>query len=477
MGFQQPCLRKRKQLVNLILLLVAVLITIKMAERYYIKEVSWIPNPTGELGITAKQLQSLMQNIAHEAPRKGETSFIRVNMTKTLLVSAYLEHRTNPPQVRVIAVVLREETVSYRCVLLCRNNKNYVSDGILQIHSDHFGFRYGTADIMCLIPSTCDTPSHVAVASATFKGTVQIPAMRAGRAAKTFSKKRRPKFLEVKNKNKKTESFNHTFTVCLSTMFDFNNVLQFVQSLEMFRFLGVSKVFVYKTSCSDETQRVLNFYTRKGVLEVIPWSMSGFLNVSHGWLPSHGPGDLHYFGQIAALNDCLYRNMYRSKYVALHDVDELILPQTVKTWTELLPLLESKYTQNKCFMFENNVFPNNVTLPRGGTDPARWRGVPGVDVLAHLHQEPVPKDHVYEKFKIIVNPRLVTAVSVHGVLQSHSMDGCAWVDRNIARMYHTRAPMQTELTSDQLVYDGRLLSYSETLIQAVNVTLRESGIL
>uniref|UniRef100_A0A3B3WW15 Glycosyltransferase family 92 protein n=1 Tax=Poecilia mexicana TaxID=48701 RepID=A0A3B3WW15_9TELE len=419
MGFQQPCLRKRKQLVNLILLLVAVFITFKMAERC-LKEVSWIPIPARKMGSTVTQLQSWIQNVTHKARTKGATSFITVNMTKTLLLSAYLEHRTNPRQVRVIAVVLREETVSYRCVLLCRNNQNHVSDADLQIHSDHFGFRYGTADIMCLIPSSCDTPSHVAVASAGFK------------------EEHQPEFLEVKNENKKTESFIHTFTVCLSTMFDFNNVLQFVQSLEMFQFLGVSKVFVYKTSCSAKTQRVLNYYTRKGILEVIPWSMSGFLNVSRGWLPSHGPGDLHYFGQIAALNDCLYRNMYRSKYVALHDMDELILPQTVKTWTELLPLLESKYTQNKCYMFENNVFPNNVTLPRGGTEPARWRGVPGVDVLAHLHQEPVSKDHVYEKFKIIVNPRLVSSVSVHGVLKSHSLDGCAWVDRNIARMYHTR---------------------------------------
>lgn len=44
-------------------------------------------------------------------------------------------------------------------------------------------------------------------------------------------------------------------------------VLQFVQSLEMFRLLGVSKVFVYKTSCSSKTQRVLNYYTRKGKVE------------------------------------------------------------------------------------------------------------------------------------------------------------------------------------------------------------------
>ncbi|XP_054884967.1 uncharacterized protein LOC129359395 isoform X2 [Poeciliopsis prolifica] len=385
MGFQQPCLRKRKQLAIVVLLFAAIMF--RFAERYLTKA-SQIANSTTKLlpGSTVTQLWPWTHNVTLKAPTKRATSFIAVNMTKTLLVSAYLEHRTNPKQ-------------------------------------------------------------------------------------------HQSEFLEVKNKNKKTESFNHTFTVCLSTMFDFNNVLQFVQSLEMLRFLGVSKVFVYKTSCSAKTQRVLNYYTRKGILEVIPWSMSGFLNVSRGWLPSHGPGDLHYFGQITALNDCLYRNMYRSKYVALHDVDELILPQTVKTWTELLPLLESKYTRNKCYMFENNVFPNNVMLPRSGTDPARWRGVPGVDVLAHLHQEPVSKEHVYEKFKIIVNPRLVASVSVHGVLQSHGLDGCAWVDRNIARMYHTRAQMRTDLTFDQLVYDGRLLSYSQALIQAVNATLRESGIL
>ncbi|XP_043975925.1 uncharacterized protein LOC122832845 isoform X4 [Gambusia affinis] len=373
MGFQQPHLQKQKQMMYFILLCVAVFITFKISERY-LQEVSQILKPAGKLGNTVTQLQT---------PTKDAASFIAVNMTKTLLVSAYLEHRTNPQQVRVIAVVLREETVIYRCVLLCRNNQVHVSDGDLQIHTDHFGFRYGTADILCVIPSSCDTPSHVAVSSAAFKG----------------------------------------------------------------------------------------------FLEVIPWSMSSFLNVSRGWLPLHGPGDIHYFGQITALNDCLYRNMYRSKYVALHDIDELILPQTVKTWTELLPLLESKYTPNKCYMFENNVFPNNVMLPRSGTDPARWRGVPGVDILAHLHQEPVSKDHVYEKFKIIVNPRLVVSVSVHGVLKSHSMNGCAWVDRNIARMYHTRAQMQIDLPSDQLIYDGRLLSYSETLIKAVNVMLSESRIL
>lgn len=51
--------------------------------------------------------------------------------------------------------------------------------------------------------------------------------------------------------------------------------------------------------------------------------------MSRSWLPEHGPGEIHYFGQIPVLHDCLYRYMYQSRYVALHDIDELILPQSV----------------------------------------------------------------------------------------------------------------------------------------------------
>ncbi|MEQ2218490.1 hypothetical protein XENOCAPTIV_003918, partial [Xenoophorus captivus] len=90
-------------------------------------------------------------------------------------------------------------------------------------------------------------------------------------------------------------------------------------------------------------------------------------------------------------------------------------------------------------MFENNVFPNNVTLPppKAQSLPKQdcWKEVPGVNILAHLHQEPIPEELLYMKFKIIINPRAVSSVSVHGVLNSDH--GCARVDRNIAWMYHT----------------------------------------
>ncbi|XP_038549428.1 uncharacterized protein LOC119883034 [Micropterus salmoides] len=385
-------------------------------------------------------------------------SLVAVKKSKTLLISAYQEHRTTNNEVRVISVVLRDKEETYFCHICCQKHL-YFSEGVSNLNSHHFWFKYGAADIMCPVPSGCETPSHIAVTS----------------AADDSEDKLDNEFFEVKNQEANI-IFPYNFTVCLSTMFDFTNVLQLVQSLEMMQLLGVDRVAIYKTSCSPETQRILDYYTHKGLVEVIPWPLSRFLNVSRGWLPQHGPGDLHYFGQIAALNDCVYRYMYQSRYVALQDMDELILPQTVDSWTALLPLLENKYGADLCYLFENNVFPNTMKLPppTSQTLPQQspsWQNVPGVNILAHLYQEPP----LYGNTKIIVNPRAVFSTAVHKVLSSQK--GCTLVDRNIARMYHTRAAIQTKLKPDQLIYDDRLLSYSTRLIQTVNTVLKESGFL
>lgn len=396
-----------------------------------------------------------------QAPQEEKVPFLAVNGTKTLLLSAYMEHRRRR-QVRVIAVMLRSETPAYRC-LLCCNDKRHVSEGVGDAINDHFDFDYGTVHIMCPLPSGCDTPSHVAVTTAAAK-----------------SEDSQEVFLKIKNQKAESVSFAYNFTVCISTMFDFTNVLQLVQSLEMMRILGVNKVAIYKTSCSPETQRVLDYYTKTGFVDLIPWTISRHINPSHGWLPSHGPGDIHYYGQIPALNDCLYRYMYQSRYVSLQDLDELLLPQSVDSWLDLLPLLEKKYGVNKCYMFENNVFPKTVSLPAPVSKPQSsqspgWQEVPGVNILAHLHQEPIIKDTHYSNFKIIVNPQAVFRPTVHGLLESEN--GCSWVDRNIVRMYHTRSAMQPELKPEELIYDGRLLSYSSRLTPAVNTVLTETEFL
>ncbi|KAI3354152.1 hypothetical protein L3Q82_018481 [Scortum barcoo] len=382
--------------------------------------------------------------LSHAVPQGQKVSLVAVNRTKTLLVSVYQEHRTGTREVseeRFTSCAvhrmmkLSEPAGSARMLQNCR------PDG-----SRQSSLWLGVTEVGSGPPPEPFAPPQLERCSQNKVNQV---------------------FLEVKNRNEKSDSFRYNFTICLSTMFDFTNVLQLVQGLEMMQLLGVNRVAIYKTSSSPEIQQILDYYTHKGLVEVIPWSLSRFVNVSRGWLPEHGPGDLHYFGQIPTLNDCLYRYMYRSRYVALQDIDELIPPQSVNSWLELLPLLERKYSADRCYMFENNIFPITVLRPPPGSqilaDHVRWQNVSGVNILAHLYQEPIISETRYN-FKIIVNPRAMFSTSVHELLSPKF--GCSWVERNIARMYHTSDPTQPELTPDRLIYDGRLLSYSAQLIAA-----------
>lgn len=67
-------------------------------------------------------------------------------------------------QVRVIAVGLRSESVSYHCLFCCQDQL-HISKGVNWVLNTHYFFAYGTAYIMCPIPTGCQMPSHIAVIS------------------------------------------------------------------------------------------------------------------------------------------------------------------------------------------------------------------------------------------------------------------------------------------------------------------------
>lgn len=53
--------------------------------------------------------------------------------------------------------------------------------------------------------------------------------------------------------------------------------------------------------------------------------------------------------------------MYQTKYLLLHDSDEIIVCVDNNTWGELLSTLEVIYGNEVNFYFENNVFPIEET--------------------------------------------------------------------------------------------------------------------
>ncbi|XP_017556563.2 uncharacterized protein LOC108429347 isoform X1 [Pygocentrus nattereri] len=470
---RKPKLSPKTLLVSLILMIIFILVHLVYldrtgAEKEIVHQEAAEKQPDFSLGTTHATSSSTPNSTTNALPSAEphltacgvpvqSGPMIKVAHHKAYVIGSYVEHRLSSKMIRTVAIVFRCEEVQYYC-LLCCDGRNISAAASLDIHSDHFEFDYGTADITCQVPTTCTTPAYVAITSQTHEG---------GRSVWNIQS-----FQPVGNQQPRTKNFPYAFTVCISVMYDYMNVLGLVQAMEMFKLLGVQKVAIYKTKCYPDTQKVLDYYVRQGFVDIISWTVSSYINVSRGWKKSDSPGEPEFFGQIVALNDCVYRYMYESQYVALQDLDELILPLKEDNWTTLIPQLEKIYQHHAGFEFENNIFP--ISLSRNKTPentPDLWKQFEGENLLPHVYR--IPNDpNVFNNFKVIVNPRLVLKATVHGLLDS--MGGTVRVDPKIARMYHIKSYPSKYFSPESVIRDTHLWDYADKLIPAVSEVLRQA---
>ncbi|MEE6505019.1 hypothetical protein FKM82_005420 [Ascaphus truei] len=376
-------------------------------------------------------------------------TIIKVKNSRTYLVAAYLDLRGSS-SVRVLGITYRYEQEPLYCQF-CFYGANDTVVAEFQIHTDHFDFPYGTTDIVCNLRDN-RIPRYVAI----HRGADPAPSF--------------PTYLKIQNikpqGNNSPLTFEYDFLICISALFgSYRNILQFIQSMEMYQMLGAQKVIIYHTDSSPLMKKILSYYTQLHFIEVISWPITSFLNVSTGWHYPEHPGNLHYYGQTAALNDCIYRNMYRSKYIALNDIDELILPVVHRDWPEMMEYLLQANPMASIFIFENHFFPTTLQDKTNSLTPEDWNAIPGLNILQHTYREP-NRPYEVNPTKMILNPRKVVRTSVHSPLdfigdQYH-------VSSDIARLCHYRGPKQKELEKEYLIEDTIMSKYETALIERVN---------
>ncbi|XP_040261549.1 uncharacterized protein LOC120977609 [Bufo bufo] len=368
---------------------------------------------------------------------------------KTFIIAAYYDGRESS-QVRVLTIIKKEDVKELYCWFYCMNDPGYVSvKAAIEIYYHWFGFSYGPADVVCPEPLNCSS-QHISIHWSNIRNTNNVPVF------------------EIKNRN--PQPFSANFTVCISTMFgNQDNILQFIQAIEMYRLLGAQKVVIYKNGCSKAMGRVLDFYVSEGFLEIVPWPIDTFLRTSADWHQSMNPkSQIGYYGQLSALNDCMYRNMYKSRYVTLNDVDEIILPRHSTTWDEMMEALEKAYPDTAVYLVKNYIYPKKITAPNFQT--AFPKNVPGINILQLIYYEPgIPNG--FNNRKMIVNPREVIQMSVHVVLRAYKKS--VYVPDNIVSLHHGRSPMQPDLPQTSLIRDTTIWKYSSSLITNVNKVLRQ----
>ncbi|XP_031426774.1 glycosyltransferase family 92 protein F13G3.3-like [Clupea harengus] len=391
--------------------------------------------------------------------------------SRHLMVSAFKDHRLGGA-IRVISIICRQELQPLYCVL-CANAKadttakadaNAKTDGALSqctylqakvdVHTDDFGFPFVTSDVLCLSPMSQQF-TRVSITTNPY----DIHNLT---------------FLSIQNQEVK-DSFRYNFTVCISNLFgEYNNALQFAQTMEVYKLTGVQRVVIYNTSCGPDVEKILKYYRKEGILEVVPWPIDKFLTPSTGWKYDLHHGDIHYYGQLTTLNECIYRYMYQSKYLLLNDIDEIIMPYKHANLEKLMGTLQQQHPNAGVFRIENHIFPKTQFDDSGRFRLPRWRSVPGVNILEHVYREPERK-YVYNPTKLLIDPRSVEQTSVHSTLKQFGP--VLTVPFDVCRIIHVRVPLQGQLSKDQLFVDKKLWEFEELLIPSIDRALNQSGLL
>ena len=189
------------------------------------------------------------------------------------------------------------------------------------------------------------------------------------------------------------------FGVCLhKALFSITNPQLLVDWIEIHKQLGAKIITVYLEDVPEVITKAVQHYIKEGLLELLHWNLK---KKTRG------------FGQSGVMNDCLYRNLYRVKYLGMYDLDEVIVPQKHYSWHEMIEYLNSRYNLNEyaSLIFKgcsfhvstgDKVIGNNMPLCQNASLPIYFRWT---------MRDEVAGDHA----KLIIAPARTISVQVHNI--------------------------------------------------------------
>lgn len=141
----------------------------------------------------------------------------------------------------------------------------------------------------------------------------------------------------------------YNFTVCLSPVNNgYSDVGEFLEFMEVNSMFGADHFVFYNFDMGDSLIPFVSSYVKSGKLQVFEWK----LPIEMGKKPEL----IHYYGQLAALNDCLYQARRTSKYVVFSDLDEIITPMRHSLWLDLINNISKSDSMYGGYLFQNVFF-------------------------------------------------------------------------------------------------------------------------
>lgn len=383
-------------------------------------------------------------------PREDKWVWVEENVT---LFSAFYDDRAFRPKPVVVVLGLERQSnlsTRYKCLLLYRDGRKLLTDHAapLKVLVRDNWFQYGTKILnhrpfshICNLPSP-EIPQLVSITSEQHSSNSIVS----------------KKFVVITNRK---ESVQKSFGVCVSApIYKMDNPQMLIDIFEINKLLGSEFFTVYVYQLSWKSRTILEKYTKDGVAEMV-----------RNW-GDNFPGVSHYYGQQLSVTDCLYRNIYRVKYLVYTDLDEIIVPLKQPNWGSLMRQLDGPTKGS--FVF-NMVYLRPVEQPL--TSAQKVKCPSGAEMIltssrfATFRSRSSAAGSSKARTKYIIKTNVTLVAQIHRV--EELVPGYVTVKTPVdtGLVYHYRAPYSSNGENDTWAIDTVVVKYLGRLLTAVKDVL------
>jgi hypothetical protein len=241
---------------------------------------------------------------------------------------------------------------------------------------------------------------------------------------------------------------------------NYNNNKEFVQWVEVNRIFGAQRFLVYNFTGGSALLPYLDYYANQKLMNVYSWQMGPFQHQ----IP-------HIAAQCVLINDCVYRSMYKTKYLLLHDIDEVMVPQRADNWMQAIEAL-TQCKNNAVLMVRNVFFPKNY---KQSTAPGHSQYLDLIHRISFNHS-------CRYRSKLIVQPDKVIHAGTHFVIKtiSPNVTACCMSAEDIQMQHYRyvsgsmlvemRIKEQLAPSPENVLPHTRMRHFERALISAINST-------
>ena len=243
------------------------------------------------------------------------------------------------------------------------------------------------------------------------------------------------------------------FGVCIQTpLYGKETVQNVYEFIEIHKILGVDIFTIYSQINRKGFTDGLKVYEDENILDYLEW-------------PTTFKRDniLHYYGEVLTIHDCLYRNMYRVKYLALVDLDEVIVPSRYYTWNEMInSLMDSSTILINGFVFNNVNIVQSKTLDSAVMQRGLCSDIAVPKYLSRLtryacdYQAP-------RRSKVIVIPERVTHLDIHAICYLKDYHK-KMVSSDVGMLFHYRNGVPVDCKNRTIISANQMLRYETHLL-------------